>query len=155
MFCVSPADEGGENFLLDHEYVYLLLRDSDRESIAALMSPDMMRVPANELDDPVSREEQGGPVFAVDPDSGGLQMRFTSRPRHLIWKDDAQSQRARDRLREILHDSDAILDLKLERGQGMSCNNILHGRHAYQDTERATRLFYRARYLDSIDPRKA
>ena len=155
LFCVTAAAEGGANFLLDHEYVYLLLRDTDPESLAVLMSPDFMCVPANETDDTIMRDEQSGPVFAVDPENGRLHMRYTSRPRHLIWKEDSRSQHALECLREILHDSDAIVDLHLSAGLGLICNNILHGRQAYRDTDQDKRLLYRARFLDSIDPRPA
>ena len=31
LYCVNPAERGGENFLLDHEMVYMQLRDTDAE----------------------------------------------------------------------------------------------------------------------------
>ena len=149
LYCVRPAGSGGENFLLDHEMVYLLLRDTSPDLMAALMAPEMMRIPANRSEGQILRAEQSGPVFAIDYD-GRLQMRYSSRPRNVIWRDDEISRRALELLREILDDSDAITELALGGGQGVTCNNILHGRHAFSGHDRAARLFYRARYHDAI-----
>ncbi|MEJ2590649.1 MAG: TauD/TfdA family dioxygenase, partial [Candidatus Thiodiazotropha sp.] len=42
LHCVQPADEGGENELLDHEIVYLRIRDENPDYIRALMHPQAM-----------------------------------------------------------------------------------------------------------------
>lgn len=47
LHCVSPAANGGENALLDHEVAYIHLRDTNLDYIHALMQPDVMRIPAN------------------------------------------------------------------------------------------------------------
>ena len=47
LHCVSPAAEGGDNSLLDHEAAYILMRDANPEYIHALMAPDAMTIPAN------------------------------------------------------------------------------------------------------------
>ena len=46
LHCVQPADEGGENDLLDHEILYLLVRDENPAYIRALMHPQAMTIPA-------------------------------------------------------------------------------------------------------------
>jgi hypothetical protein len=38
---------------------------------------------------------------------------------------------------------------KLEAGQGLLCNNVLHTRSGFNDGEQS-RLLYRARYFDRI-----
>ena len=149
LYCVHQADRGGGNYLFDHEMMYLLLRDRDPELLQALMSPDMMRVPANVQGREVIRAEESGPVFSIQPD-GGLNMRYTSRPRNIVWKSDKRSERALNLVREILMDSEAVIDIRLHQRQGLVCNNVLHGRQAFHDGTPA-RLIYRARYHDAID----
>lgn len=154
LHCAQPAARGGGNFLFDHEYLYLLIRDRAPELLAALMHPDLMRVPANLQGNRILRAEESGPVFAVDAASGGLHMRYTSRPRNIVWKTDRQSRRALDLLRELLMAGDGTVDLRLRRGQGIICANLLHGREAFgDDPAQPPRLVYRARYVDPLGPR--
>ena len=151
LYCKHPAASGGENFLLDHEWVYLMIRDTEPALLDALMSQQMMLIPANKPHGKVERAAQSGPVFSINPDSGVLNMRYSSRPENVLWKDDKISQRALLRVREILHDSDAISEIALRKGQGLICNNVLHGRRAFSDSdENSSRLLYRARYYDRI-----
>ena len=153
LHCVQPAARGGGNFLFDHEYLYLLIRDRAPDLAAALMRPDLMRIPANVQSDRVVRDEESGPVFAVDDASGSLQMRYTSRPRNIVWKTDPRSTRALDLLRELLMVGDGTVEVRLRRGQGLVCTNLLHGREAYvDDPAREPRLVLRARYRDPLRP---
>lgn len=152
LYCVTQAGRGGGNYLFDHELMYLLIRDQSPELLAALMSNDLMHIPANLQDNRVVRAEESGPVFSVSPDSCVLNMRYTSRPQNIVWKPDKLSQRALNLVREILLDSDAVIEIRLRDRQGIVCNNILHGRQAFADDETASsRLIYRARYYDSIN----
>ena len=152
LYCVSPAERGGGNFLFDHEMMYLLIRDTDPELIAALMSPEIMTIPANVSGKQVIRAETSCPVFSIDAKSAGLQMRYTSRPRNITWRADKRSELALKLIREILMDHEAVTHLKLRAGQGIICNNMLHGREAFRDApEGRSRLVYRARYYDSIE----
>jgi hypothetical protein len=64
LHCVSPAADGGENSLLDHEIVYLLMRDANPEYIRALMAPDAMTIPANTESGEETRAASIGPVFS-------------------------------------------------------------------------------------------
>ncbi len=153
LHCAQPAARGGGNFLFDHEYLYLLIRDRAPDLAAALMRPDLMYVPANLQGDRVVRAAESGPVFAIDAGSGALQMRYTSRPRNIVWKTDPQSRRALDLVRELLMAGDGTIELRLRRGQGLICANLLHGREAYvDDPAGAPRLVYRARYVDPLRP---
>ena len=69
-----------------------------------------------------------------------------------MWKSDRQSQAALNRIREILMDGSCTVELQLQPGQGVICNNLLHGREAFHDhPQHPARLVYRARYHDAID----
>jgi alpha-ketoglutarate-dependent taurine dioxygenase len=152
LYCVNQAARGGGNYLFDHEMMYILIRDQAPDLLAALMDDDLMRIPPNIQNGRVIRAEESGPVFSIQTDSCGLNMRYTSRPRNIVWKSDKRSERALNLVREILMDSDAVIDLRLQNNQGIVCNNILHGRQAFHDQgEGLRRLIYRARYYDAID----
>jgi len=154
LHCVRPAASGGENRLLDPEIAYILLRDADPRYVAALSAPDAMTVPANEEDPAAQRGAQAGPVFSFE--GGPLHMRYTARTRSIVWRADAATQAAVERLREILDsDSPCVFKLRLAGGQGLVCNNVLHDRSEFTDAADARgagRLVYRARYSDRIGP---
>ncbi len=153
LHCVRPAATGGENRLLDPEIAYILLRDADPRYVEALSAPDAMTVPANEEDPAAQRGAQAGPVFSFD--DGALHMRYTARTRSIVWRPDAVTQDAVQRLREILDsDSPYVFRLRLAGGQGLVCNNVLHDRSAFEDLPAPApgRLVYRARYADRIAP---
>lgn len=149
LHCVQPADEGGENDLLDHEIVYIQMRDHNPDFIQALMHPAAMTIPANIVDGEELRPPRVGPVFHVYPD-GHLHMRYTDRSRSIEWRDDPLLKQAVDYLKKILYmESPWHYRLKLEAGQGLLCNNVLHTRTGFNDGENQ-RLLYRARYFDRI-----
>jgi alpha-ketoglutarate-dependent taurine dioxygenase len=152
LYCVNQSARGGGNFLFDHEMMYLLIRDQSPELLEALMHDDLMCIPANVQDNQVIRAEESGPVFSLQPISCELNMRFTSRPHNIVWKRDKCSQQALNLVREILIQGQAMIEIRLQPGQGIVCNNILHGREAFQDDpQHPARLVYRARYYDAID----
>lgn len=152
LHCVRPAARGGENALMDHEIVYLMMRDKNPQFIDALMQPDVMTIPANIEKGVEIRAEQTGPVFSVDEHSGQLHMRYTARTRSIIWKQDPLTESAVKYLQTLMDgDSAYIFKYRLKAGQGLICNNILHTRSAFEENENSTgRLVYRARYYDSI-----
>jgi len=149
LHCVHPAAEGGENELLDHEIAYILLRDDDPEHIRALMHPDAMAIPANVVDGQEIRPRRSGPVFCLRPD-GRLHMRYTARTRSIEWRDDARTRAAVACLEGILKQPSPWHFLaRLEAGQGLVSNNVLHTRSRFTDGA-TPRLVYRARYYDRI-----
>ena len=151
LHCVRPATAGGENRVLDPEIAYLLLRDADPRYAAALSAPDAMTIPANEEDPAAQRAAQTGPVFSFE--DGALHMRYTARTRSIEWRPDEVTQAAVRRLWEILDsDSPYVFRLRLQGGQGLVCNNVLHDRSEFTDSPDAGRLVYRARYADRIGP---
>jgi hypothetical protein len=152
LYCVNQAGRGGGNYLFDHELLYIQVRDRAPGLLEALMAGDLMRIPANIQDNRIVRAEETGPVFSVQADGCSLHMRYTSRPRNIVWKADKRSEQALNLVREILVDGKASIGLRLRAGQGIVCNNILHGRQAFHDFELdPPRLVYRARYHDCID----
>jgi hypothetical protein len=153
LHCVRPAAAGGDNRLLDHEIVYLMLRDRDPALVAALMAGDAMTIPAR--DDAVggaAREAQSGPVFSLD-ETAALHMRYTARTRSIAWKDDAATRAAVAALEQLLAaDLPQVLRLRLDAGMGIVGHNVLHERSAFVDDPARPRLLYRARYLDRVQP---
>ena len=152
LHCVQPAKEGGENQLMDHEIIYIKMRDENPDFIRALMLPDVMTIPSRLNDDgSVGRAEEAGPVFSVSAETGNLHMRYTARTRSIVSKDDAVVKQAISFLEKLLNsESDYIFKGKLQSGMGLVSNNVLHDRSAFNDDEDSPRLLYRARYFDRI-----
>lgn len=149
LHCVSPAARGGVNALLDPEIAYIHLRDRNPDYIYALMQPQAMTIPANEAQGALIRAAQSGPVFSVSAD-GNLHMRYTARTRSIEWRDDETTRAAVACLSAFLNsDVDYVFQHKLEAGEGLICNNVLHNRSAFED-EGEARLLYRARYRDRL-----
>lgn len=150
LHCVRPAEDGGENQLWDNEIAYMLLRDENPAYIRALMAADAMTIPKNVLDGKLVRPDRSGPVFMITKE-GRLHMRYTARARNVIWKDDAVTQEAQQVLRDILNsDSEYQFRGRLESGQGLVCNNVLHTRTPFTNNKDFPRLLYRGRYFDKI-----
>ncbi len=155
LHCRRPAASGGVNALLDPEIVYIRLRDRDPGLIATLMEADAMTIPANIVDGAELRGAETGPVFSVI--GGRLHMRYTARRRHVAWKDDRRTETARQCLEEVLNGGDPYtFTCRLEAGQGLVCNNVLHNRSAFEDPADGGpgRLVYRARFLDRVAERR-
>ena len=151
LHCAQSAGKGGENRLLDHEIVYLMLRDANSDYVRALSAPDAMTIPERIGENGVARAAQSGPVFSVDAATGSLHMRYTARTRSIEWKRDAATQAAVALLEELIAAGmPHIHCARLEDGMGLLCNNVLHDRAAFRDAPEHARLFYRARYYDRV-----
>lgn len=151
LHCVQNAAEGGENTLLDHEIVYMLLRDENPDYVRAMMQPDMMTIPPGKDPEGGERGASVGPVFSIDPQTGSLHMRYTARKRNISWKDDPLSREAREYLEAVLADESLpyVFEALLQPGMGLICNNVLHTRRPFRDADGSPqRLLYRARYFD-------
>ena len=149
LHCVQDAAHGGDNQLLDHEIIYLQLRDIDPAHIAALMADDVMTIPPGKDGDGKQRGPSVGPVFSVDHE-GQLHMRYTARKRNIEWKDDPATRAALAQLDTLLQaDNPYLFRAHLGPGMGLICNNVLHTRDGFEDDPQAPRrLLYRARYFD-------
>jgi alpha-ketoglutarate-dependent taurine dioxygenase len=152
MHCDTPAVEGGANMYLDHEILYLTLRDANPDYISALSRPDVMTIPANVEEGDEIRAAQTGPVFSID-NRGNLHMRYSARTRNIQWRDDALTVDAVAQIQSLLNgDLPYIIRYRLAANQGIICNNVLHNRTAFVDgtTQLTKRLLYRARYFDRV-----
>jgi len=149
LHCVRPAASGGENRLLDHELAYIALRDLDPAHIRALMRLDAMTIPARSEEGVIARADSVGPVFAIDGDRR-LRMRYTARTRSIAWNRDPRVHAAAAALAQVLEQSPFVLQLRLQAGMGLVCNNVLHDRAAFVDTAQQQRLVLRARYYEPI-----
>ena len=151
LHCVQRAEQGGENRLLDHELAYIALRDADPEYIRALMRPHAMTIPARSEEGEVERGDQTGPVFSIDAD-GHLHMRYTARTRSIVWEDAPGVRAATQALTKVLETDPQVFRVRLEPGMGLVCNNVLHDRAAFTDSEAHRRLVLRASYYERIAP---
>lgn len=150
LHCAQHAGTGGANRLMDHEIAYLMLRDMNIDFIHALSAPDAMTIPARVDEFDGVREAQTGPVFSLNA-SGHLHMRYTARTRSIEWKQDELTLTSVSALEQLLaSDSPHIMELMLEPGTGLLCNNVLHDRSAFTDMPDNPRLLFRARYLERI-----
>lgn len=153
LHCVSDSACGGENGLLDHEILYILMRDKNPDMVMALMQPDVMTIPANINKGVVIRAEQTGPVFSVDPSKGNLHMRYTARKRSIEWKRDALVSLATAFIDDIFEQgNEYIFHYRLKPNEGIISNNALHYRTGFENDDEINkhRLIYRARYFDRV-----
>ncbi len=153
LHCVRAAPEGGENYLLDPEIAYILLRDENNDYIDGLMQPDALTIPANIENGEVIRAEQSGPALSIDPATNALHLRYTGRKTHVHWLGDPRLKGALAFLKQILStEGPYIFKVKLKSGSGLVGNNVLHNRTKFTDGEvaAAKRLIYRVYYHDRI-----
>jgi len=150
LHCVRPAARGGVTRLMDPEIAYILLRDADPSHVRALSAPTALTIPANEEAGDGVRPARTGPVFSFE--DGALHMRYTARTRSIQWAGDEATQAAVRFLAEALESSPWVFELRLEAGQGLVCNNVLHARSAFEDDPAPApgRLVYRARHARRI-----
>lgn len=153
LHCASPAAEGGENAFVDCDIAYLHLRDLNPDYIKVFMESDVMTIPPNDLKGEIIRAEQSGPVFSFNA-AGRLHMRYTARVKNIVWRSNPQVEAACKALLGFLNsDSPFVFHHRLQAGQGIISNNVLHKRTGFVDRpeEGKKRLVYRARYYDRID----
>lgn len=153
LHCENPSRSGGENQLLDHEIVYILMRDENPDYIRALMQADAMTIPPNIEQGVEIRPEQSGPVFSMNSDTGDLHMRYTARTKSIEWKQTADVLAAVAFLEHLLSsDMPYIYQYRLEANEGVLSNNVLHGRSKIENGTAVEqhRIMYRARYYDRI-----
>ncbi|MCK5918616.1 MAG: TauD/TfdA family dioxygenase [Cocleimonas sp.] len=152
LHCERPALAGGESLVFDHELAYILLRDENPDYIRAFMQSDAMTIPANILNGKEIRAAQTGPVFSLHP-TGALHMRYSARTRNIEWQQDSATLEAVEFLQQLWKNgSPYILRYTLQAHEGLICNNILHCRTGFEDSDdpQNKRLLYRGRYFDRI-----
>ena len=151
LHCVQNAESGGETMLMNHELLYIYLNDQDPRLITALMQDDALTIPANHENGVEIRPAQTGPVFYRDAKTQHLQMRYTARTRSIEWKDDPVIHQATQLITQFLAMDDSVLKLTLNPGEGIICNNLLHGRTAFSHTNsEQQRILFRARSYNRL-----
>jgi hypothetical protein len=155
LHCVRSAKQGGFNQLLDHERVYIALRDENPRWIEALMHPQAMTIPERlEVSGEIARAAQTGAVFSICKQADGnefVHMRYTARTRSIEWREDVNTLQAVERLKTLLDTSHPwVFQIRLEPGMGLISHNVLHTRSDFVDDPAHPRLIYRARYLDRV-----
>jgi alpha-ketoglutarate-dependent taurine dioxygenase len=153
LHCVTPAPTGGKNSLLDPDIVVLLLSQIDASLPGILSSPSTFAIPRDANQPANTQSERTGPVFSIDPISAKLHMRYTARRHNIRWNPDPNIMEAVRCLKEVIENAAAYtVTHKLESGQGIICNNVLHRRTGFLNGSSisAQRLMYRARYYDRV-----
>ena len=157
LHCVRQAGQaGGENALFDPEMAYLLMREHDPDMVRAFAAMDSMTIPGNDIDADVERGDVSGPVVSLNRADGSLYMRYTARQKNIVWAADDATQRAVAFMQDLLNgegeSAKYIFKHRMEPGQGLICNNVLHTRTAFEDNaeDAGTRMMLRARYLERV-----
>lgn len=148
LHCENQAASGGKNQLIDHEVIYIFLRDHNPEFIDILMQEDIMEIPKNK--NISSSQAIKGPVFYID-EGNYLNMRYTSRKQNIIWKKDGMIKKIKIFLDSFLNDNEEyIFSLLLKNNQGYIANNVLHRREEYVDGKKK-RLLKRIRFSNRVN----
>lgn len=151
LLCRQPALEGGNNKVLDHEVLYIQLREKAPEALRVLTGKNCFnyRNPKTGAID----ETLGGKVFWTNVD-GNLCHRFSFRKTDMAWSEDGDVSAARALLEaEILAESEHVIEGRLESGLGLISNNVLHTREKLVDSdiEPQKRLLFRTRFYDRVN----
>jgi len=83
-------------------------------------------------------------------------MRYSARTRNIEWKNDSVTSEAVACMSELLNTNNPyVITYRLQAGEGIIANNVLHNRTAFVDAEPAEqkRLLYRARCYDRVRSR--
>ena len=153
LLCKRPAVAGGSNKVLDHEVLYIQLRDRHPGALEVLMNTDCFH-----YRNPVSGEidlHRGGRVFWTNGD-GHLCHRFSFRKTDMAWSGANDVAAARQVLESLIsEESPHVIEGRLESGMGLISNNVLHTRERLVDSDDAAhkRLLFRARFYDRVNPR--
>jgi len=154
LHCAQSAVSGGENALIDPELVYIRMRDEDPRFVTAFEHPECMTIPANTGPEGEIRAAVSGPVFSYGA-RGEIHMRYSARRKNIRWRDDPVTESAHHFLTEILADKNGpVFRYRLQNGEGLLSNNVLHDRTAFSDGQEQQRLLYRARFFDRIEIQK-
>lgn len=151
LLCKRPAVEGGSNKVLDHEVLYIQLRDKAPEALKTLMGNDCFK-----HKDPKTGEisqNLGGKVFWTNA-NGDLNHRFSFRKMDMAWSENSDVLAARDILESILkNETEHVIEGRLETGLGLISNNVVHTREKLVDSDddATKRLLFRARFYDRVN----
>jgi len=145
LHCINPADDGGENYLLDHELAmreYVLSYDD----IDVLMNKRAITIPESQGS---NRSEISTYIFSFDNDYEKLHMRFSMRKENIKMSDNTFT--AMSKLTNIIENncSKYSITYKLSKNEGILSNNILHGRNSFKD-DKVQRKLLRIRSYERL-----
>jgi len=152
LFCVTPANRGGDNQWIDQQMVYLQLREFNPDIAKVLTHIHAMSIPEHIVNGVVRRKTSIGAIFFIDESSSQLYMRYTQRKKNIKFLDSQEVKQAVSVL-------DAHLSVTTEyhfshtmtANQGMLCNNILHKRSGFINNPLNPRLLLRGRYFNRLN----
>ncbi len=150
MHCVHPATTGGMNTYYNPDTLIAQLFKKDPRWVAALMHPKAMTIPANTLEDRASRCEVTTPILSIE--EGRFLLRYTERAHAIVWNTDPILPKVRAYAHDLLANTSAYhLSYNLQANEGVICNNVLHCRSAFKQTDGSSpRLLYRARFHQRV-----
>jgi hypothetical protein len=148
LHCISPAQSGGALTLLDNRLMLIALFDADPELVALLSHPQAMSIPGNRDELGHDRPTRYSPVLFIRAD-GTPGAHFTTRTRHIAWRNAATQEAATAMKSLIDQHADWHCSIRLQAGQGVITRNVLHRREAYTDHPDKPRKMLRGRYLQS------
>ena len=145
LHCINPADDGGENCLLDHELAmreYVLSYDD----IEVLMNKRAITIPESQGS---NRSEISTYIFSFDNDYEKLHMRFSMRKGNIKMSD--KTFTAMSKLTNVIENncSKYSITYKLSKNEGILSNNILHGRNSFKD-DKVQRKLLRIRSYERL-----
>ena len=145
LHCINPADDGGENYLLDHELAmreYVLSYDD----IEVLMNKRAITIPESQGS---NRSELSTYIFSFDNDYEKLHMRFSMRKENIKMSDNTFA--AMSKLTDVIQNncSKYSINYKLSKNEGILSNNILHGRNSFKD-DKVQRKLLRIRSYERL-----
>ncbi len=151
LYCVNPASSGGENSWIDHQMIYLLLREQNPEVAKALTHAKAMSIPAHIVDGEIRRETSVGPIYLIDDQTNQLYMRYTQRKKSIDFYNSDEIKQAVEILDQLLSgNTEHHFSHTMSANQGLICNNILHKRSSFTDEAGSVRLMLRGRYFNEV-----
>lgn len=151
LFCVNPAQTGGENQWIDQQMAYLLLREQNPDVTKALTHAQAMSIPKHVVNGQTRRKTSIGPIFFTDEMTGQLYMRYTQRKKNIDFYDSDEIRQAVEILDLFLASSTPYhFTHTMSANQGILCNNVLHKRSAFTDQQDTPRLMLRGRYFNRV-----
>jgi len=146
LHCKQRAKNGGVNTFFDHEIIYILFNQLTNK-ILSLMDNEIYIIPENKKN---GRKEIKSYVFSYDNPYKKLHMRFTMRERNIKWKKMYEDEI--EILKNIIEkNSKYKISYKLQPGQGVITNNVIHSRTAFTNDINHHRLIYRIRSTQRIN----
>ena len=153
LFCVSPAESGGENQWIDQQMAYLTLREDNPDVAKALTHTQAMCIPEHKVDGQIRRKMSIGPIFFTDELTNQLYMRYTQRKKNISFHESDEIRQAVVILDQFLTSQTPYhFSHSMQANQGLICNNVLHKRSSYKSQKDAPRLLLRGRYFNRVHP---